>query len=119
MEEQDYEDIDEVIGELVDSGLVIEHVDEKTGDVRYEVSERAKKEAPEFWAAHVMDLRKTLYELFAKDMITINFSMDGPMMDTVALTDLAFDKQAVDALDHYLRDYLNVLINVLAEKNVD
>lgn len=114
-DEVNHDDVDEVIAELIDEGLLIEHVDEVTGEKTYSISNDAETRAPALWNANIEDLKKTLYRLFMADMVTIMFSEEGPMMDTVALTPLAFDAKARETLDFYDQQYLKHLINVFEQ----
>lgn len=114
-EEVNHDDVDEFIAELVERGILLEHIDEATGETMYSVSNDAAEKAPALWETHVDDLKKTLYRLFMAGMVTIMFSEEGPLADTVALTDLAFDKEAASSLDHFDQQYLQHLINVFEE----
>ncbi len=115
MEDEDEQGIDEVIEQLVEDGVLTEHLNEN-GEIMYGVSATAKDKAPAFWDAHIDDLTKTLYRLFMLGIVTIMFSDDGPMLDSVALTEAAFDPNEVSKLDAFDQIYLNTLIQVF-EKN--
>lgn len=111
-DEVNHDEVDEFIEELIEQGLIIEHIDELTGEKGYSISNEAQHRAPALWETHIDDMKKTLYRLFMAGVVTIMFSEEGPMMDTVALTELAFDEKVVSTLDFYDQQYLQHLINV-------
>lgn len=111
-EEVNHDEVDDFIAELIEQGLILEHLDPDTGEKMYSISNKAQEQAPALWETHVDDMKKTLYRLFMAGVVTIMFSEDGPMMDTVALTELAFDEKVVATLDFYDQQYLAHLINV-------
>lgn len=115
-EETNHDEVDEFIAELIEQGLIIEHVDDETGEKTYSVSNEAQTRAPTLWETHVDDLKKTLYRLFMAGVVTIMFSEEGPLMDTVALSELAFDEGTVSSLDFYDQQYLKHLINLFDER---
>lgn len=117
MNDDDYEedDIDDFINELVEAGMLIEHLDEKTGETLYQIAPEAKDKMPGLWDVHVEDMCQSMYRLFMAGAVTMMFSEEGPMQDTVALTEQAFDPAVVSTLDYFDQKYLEHLINVFEE----
>lgn len=117
MEDDNYEedDIDDFIQELVETGMLIEHLDEVTGETLYQVASEAKDRMPGLWDVHVEDMKHSMYRLFMAGVVTMMFSEEGDMYDTVALTEQAFDPAVVSTLDHFDQKYLEHLINVFEE----
>lgn len=115
-EEVNHDEVDDLIAELIEQGLIIEHLHPETGEKLYSISNKAQDHAPDLWEAHIDDMKQSLYRLFMAGAVTIMFSDEGPMMDTVALTDLAFDEKTVETLDYFDQQYLKHLINVFDSK---
>jgi hypothetical protein len=117
MGNDDYEedDIDDFINELVEIGMLIEHLDEKTGETLYQIAPEAKDRMPGLWDVHVEDMKQSMYRLFMAGVVTMMFSEEGDMYDTVALTEQAFDPAVVATLDYFDQKYLEHLINVFEE----
>ena len=117
-DEINHDDVDEVIEMLLDLGLLIEHIAED-GEKLYEISPDAKEHAPELWEANADEVKRVIYELFMKGMVTIEFSDDGPLFDKVALTDLAADAAEVEKLEWHQKKYLEHLIKVFGHTDSD
>lgn len=115
-DEVNHDDVDEVIEMLLDLGLLIEHMGDD-GEKLYEISPDAKEHAPELWEANADEVKKVIYELFMKGMVTIEFSNDGPLFDKVALTELAFDSAEVDKLEWHQKKYIEHLIKLFGESD--
>lgn len=113
----DKDEVDNFIDELVAMGLIIEHINPSTGEKSYEIPPDTKERAPFLWEIHMKDVKKAIYRMWQHGMVDITFSEEGPLSDVVVLTDLAFDKDAVDALPEVDRIYLEHLIKVFADNN--
>lgn len=104
---EDRDEIDEMIDWLIEIGALIEHRNEATGEVHYEVSPDSERLAPGLWTAHVEDLRAALFRQWQHGMIDIVFSADGPMHDLICITEDAYDEEKVALLpeddQYYLR----------------
>ncbi len=111
------DDVDEIIEELIEEGILIEHIDPETGEKLYEVSREAESRAPDLWEVHTEDMRKAIYSLFMAGFVTMMFSEEGPMNDTVSLTDLAYDEVAIAQLDYFDQQYLKHLIKAFDNSN--
>ncbi len=112
------DDLDDLIDALVEDGILIEYVAED-GEKFYQVSPKAEKYVPDLWEEHVKDMKKTLYRLFMEDMVTIEFSEEGPLHDRVSLTDSAYDPIKVANLNVFDQMYLKALIKTFDEHNTD
>lgn len=106
---------DGYIDSLVELGVIEEIVDPVTGQISYRVTPSAEHLAPGLWDANLSELKKTLYRLWNHGVVTIMFSDKGPLMDSIALTDEAFDKSVTDSLEPADRAYLDALIKVFQE----
>lgn len=112
---EDDESIDDFINELVELGMLIEHIDKITGEKKYEITEKSKEFAPFLWESHLDDVKKSLYRQWQYGMVDITFSEEGPSSDLITLTDLAFNAEEVAKLPEDDRNYLNYLIKVFQE----
>lgn len=111
------DEVDKFINELIDMGLLIEHINDVTGEKSYEIPSDVKERAPFLWEIHMKDIKKAIYRMWQHGMVDIMFSEEGPLADVVTLTDLAFNKDAVDALPEIDKVYLEHLIKIFADNN--
>ncbi len=108
MSEQD--ELDKLIQDLVDAGAIDTKIDSRTGEVLYQFNENIETLIPELWEEHQKELKKMLYRLWEKGVVTIMFSDKGPLEDTVALTEDAFNPEVVNELSDMEYEYLKSLI---------
>lgn len=105
--EDEYEEVDAFIQSLVDAGVFIEFEDE-FGDKHYSITAKARELAPKLWKAHVEELQAALYRLWQFDMVDIMFDGENPLMDTISLTDNAYDWEAVSKTSIFRSGILEV-----------
>lgn len=110
------DDVDEKIERLVALGVLIEHLDESTGEMYYEVSPEAYKIVPALWEAHVKDMGEKMRALWMADMIDYQISEHGHAEDMITLTDNAFDEAKVNALPDMERNCLIHLREVFQKR---
>ncbi len=108
MSEQD--ELDKFIQDLVDAGAINTMISPETGEVLYQLNENIETLVPGLWEEHEKELRKMLHRLWEKGVITIMFSEEGPLEDTVALTDDAFNPEVLGNLSEMEYEYLKSLI---------
>lgn len=109
----DKEDFDKVIEELVDAGLLISQLDD-SGETVYLLAPDCAEKAPGLWQLFVEDLQKAVYRLWRQDMLDISFSEEGPLMDTIILTGLIDDTEAVNKLNTMDQIYLKEIVRALS-----
>ena len=113
MEDNELEDL---ISQFVADGLLIEHWDDNLKEKVYEVSPRAKEEAPELWEMHVKDLQRGLHRMWQKDFVEITFSDEGFIHDKILLTEKAYDPEELNKLSVDDRKYVSMLIQAFDTK---
>jgi len=106
----DDDELESLISQFVDDGLLIRHWDDNLKEYVYEVSVRAKEEAPELWAMHVKDLQRGLHRMWQKDFVDITFSENGYTEDKIILTEKAYDPVELNKLSVDDRKYISMLI---------
>jgi len=91
MEEFEEREIDRVISDFVERGLIEIHgVDPLTGDITYRITERCKEEYPELFKEHSSFINQMAFDLWEKGYIEIKFDQDGSPM--AMLKDLDYEK---------------------------
>ena len=108
------DDLDELIDQLVEEGVLIRTVDE-SGEEFYKVDPSAEDKFAQLWEQHVFEVRRVVSRLFMAGMVDVTFSEDGPLYDKVSLTEDAFDLEKVSQLSEENRNYLTYLINTFDE----
>lgn len=108
MEEQD--ELDKLIQDLVDAGAINTIVNPDTGETLYQLNENIEVLVPGLWEEHQKEFKAMLYRLWEEGVVTIMFSDKGPMEDTVALTEDAFNPEVVNKLSEIEKEYLKSLI---------
>ncbi len=108
MEEQD--ELDKLIQDLVDVGAINTTINKDTGETLYQLNENIETLVPGLWEEHQKKFKAMLYNLWQKGIITITLSDQGPMEDTVALTEEAFNPEVVGQLSEIEYEYLKSLI---------
>ena len=103
------EELEKAIAELVEAGLLIEHWDENLEEYVYEVTIRARDEAPELWEMHIKDLHKGLHRAWLDDFVEIDFT-DHLSTDKIMLTEKCFDEDALNELNERDRKYIHMLV---------
>ena len=103
------EELDDAIEKLVEEGLLIKHWDDTLGETVYEVSVRAKDEAPELWEMHVKDLHRGLHRAWLNGFVEITFT-DELNTDKVMITEKCFDKEELDKLSDRDRKHIHMLV---------
>ena len=109
-------ELEELISQFVDDGLLIKHWDDNRKEYVYEVSVRAKEEAPELWEMHIKDLQRGLHRMWQKDFVDITFSEHGYTEDKILLTEKAFDPVELNKLSKDDRKYISMLIQAFDKK---
>ena len=107
-------EVDEFIQYLVEIGALIVNKSED-GEDRYEISPHSKEVAPMLWKAHMDEIKDSIYRLWQHDMVTIEFSADGPLADSVMLTENIYDQDKVAAMPEEDQFYLEHIVNIFAK----
>ena len=113
----DDSELEELISQFVEDGLLIKHWDDNLKEHVYEVSVRAKEEAPELWDMHIKDLQRGLHRMWQKDFVDITFSENGYADDKIILTEKAFDPVELNKLSVDDRKYVSMLIQAFDNRN--
>lgn len=112
----DDSEVEDLINQFVEDGLLIKHWDDNLKESVYEVSPRAKEEAPELWEMHIKDLQRGLHRMWQKDFVNITFSEHGYADDKIVLTEKAFDPVELNKLSVDDRKYISMLIQAFDNK---
>ena len=109
--ESDYteEELELIIANFVERGLLTPHWDEKLQETLYQVNEIAKVEEPALWEMHIKDLQRGIYRMWQEDFVSLTFSEDGFEHDSVKLTDKVLDDEAVSKLSEDDQRYIDQL----------
>ena len=103
------EELDRVIDNFIERGLLTAHWDEKLKETVYQVQELAKVEEPDLWELHVKDLQRGIYRMWQDDFVSVSFSDEGFEYDSVRLLPKIYDEKEISKLSGDDQRYVSQL----------
>jgi len=109
MEEFNENDIDIVINELLEKGLIeVYGLESETGELTYRITEKCKEEFPELFEEHFSFINSLAFELWKSGHIEMKFDEDGSPM--VMLKDLDYYNEVFPKVSQEERTFLENMI---------
>lgn len=103
------EDIDRIISDFIERGLIEVHGVDSTGEITYKMTEKCKEEYPELFEEHFSFVNQMAFDLWQNGYIEMKFDEnDGPM---VMLKDIDYEKDVFPNVGPEERYFLENMIN--------